>query len=141
MEEGTHPPRRTAIILLLLASLFGGATFYHYAEGWRYLDALYFSAYTMTTVGYGDITPKTDLGKGFTIFYVFSGVGIAIYGLSVLASDFVERRERFILEKVGIVQLHHHTRSFLGKLKGVLPSKWNLMPNKKAGFGEGKKKI
>ena len=76
-----------AIVMLLL--LFGSATFYHKVENWRYIDALYFSAATMTTVGYGDITPKTDTGKLFTIAFVFAGVGMALYGMTLLATHFV----------------------------------------------------
>ncbi|MBI2654500.1 two pore domain potassium channel family protein [Candidatus Woesearchaeota archaeon] len=110
MEEEEHRRyhrRMFYIFLVLMIVLFGGATFYHYAEGWRYLDALYFSAYTMTTVGYGDITPKTDLGKIFTIIYVFAGVGMALYGLSVIAAHFVEVREEFWLEKLSDIKMYH----------------------------------
>ncbi|MBI2650248.1 two pore domain potassium channel family protein [Candidatus Woesearchaeota archaeon] len=105
------------IIIVIMLFLFGGATFYYLVEKWRYLDALYFSAYTMTTVGYGDITPKTDFGKIFTIFYVFAGVAIALYGLSVIASHFVEVREEFWMEKLGKIRIRHHTKTFWGKLK------------------------
>ena len=89
------------IFIVMLMILFGGGAFYHYMEGWRFLDALYFSAYTMTTVGYGDFVPKTDAGKIFTIIYVFTGVGVALYGLSLLSSHFVEVREEFWIEKIG----------------------------------------
>ena len=123
MEEEEHKRfhRRIAyIVVVILLFLFGGATFYSYVEKWRYLDALYFSAYTMTTVGYGDITPKTDIGKIFTIFYVFAGVGIALYGLSVIASHFVESREEFWMERFAKIKIRHHTQTFWGKLKNVL---------------------
>ncbi|MBI2448890.1 two pore domain potassium channel family protein [Candidatus Pacearchaeota archaeon] len=83
------------ITLVIIIVLFIGTIFYHYIEGWSYLDSLYFSAATITTVGYGDFTPRTDLGKLFTIFYIFIGVGIALYGLSVIVSHFVETKERF----------------------------------------------
>jgi hypothetical protein len=96
--------------------LFGGATFYHYTEKWRYLDALYFSAYTMTTVGYGDITPKTDAGKIFTIFFMFAGVGIALYGLSIISTHFVEVREEFWMERFSNIKIRH-SKTFFGKLK------------------------
>ena len=82
--------------------LFGGAYVYHNLEKWRYLDSLYFSAYTMTTIGYGDFTPKTDIGKIFSIFYMFSGVGVALYGISLMTSHFVETREQVFIERFGI---------------------------------------
>ena len=111
------------VIIIILFVLFGSATFYHFAEKWRYLDALYFSAATMTTVGYGDITPKTDVGKLFTIIYVFTGVGIALYGLSLIATHFVETREEFWLEKLGKIRIRHHTETFWGKIKNILAFK------------------
>ena len=120
MEEEEHKifHRRLAyIFIVILIFLFGGAIFYNKIEKWRFLDALYFSAYTMTTVGYGDFVPKTDAGKIFTIFYVFAGVGIALYGLSLLASHFVEVREEFWLERIGRLRVKHHTQTFWGILK------------------------
>lgn len=56
-----------------------GTVFYHYVEDLRWIDSLYFSVITITTVGYGDFTPQTDLGKLFTVFYIINGLGI-IYG-------------------------------------------------------------
>lgn len=53
-----------------------GTWFYASWEGWRVLDALYFSVITLTTVGYGDFAPKTDAGKIFTIVYIFVGLGL-----------------------------------------------------------------
>ena len=100
-EEHDEYHRRLAyILLILLATLILGSFFYHYVEGWRFLDSLYFSAATMTTIGYGDFTPKTDLGKLFSVFYFFISVGIAIYGMSVFASHFIEIREEHWFEQM-----------------------------------------
>ena len=67
---------------LVLAS---GTVFYHWAEGWRWLDSLYFCVMTLATVGYGDFVPKTDLGKIFTMGYVFVGIGLLIAVFTRLA--------------------------------------------------------
>ena len=116
-EEHRQYHRRLAyVIVLIVIILFGSAAFYNYIEKWRYIDALYFSAATMTTVGYGDITPKTDAGKIFTIFFVFAGVGIALYGLSLIAAHFVEMREEFWLQRLGKISMKH-PQTFLGRLR------------------------
>ena len=99
-EHKEYHRKLLGIISIILILLFGGATFFHYVEKWRYLDALYFATATMTTVGYGDITPKTDLGRIFTIIYIFVAVSMALYGLTMLAAHFVDIREEFWLSKV-----------------------------------------
>jgi voltage-gated potassium channel Kch len=40
------------------------------------VNAIYFSVVTLGTVGYGDITPTTDAGKLFTVFYIIFGLGV-----------------------------------------------------------------
>ena len=58
------------LTVFLIAILLSGSLFYHYAEGWRYLDSLYFSVTTLTTVH-----QTTDISKIFTIFYIIAGIG------------------------------------------------------------------
>jgi voltage-gated potassium channel len=58
--------------------LLGGVLVYHWLEGWSYLDALYFCVVSLATVGYGDFTPTTPLGRLFTIIYLINGIGILL---------------------------------------------------------------
>ncbi len=76
-----------ALFMLLL-----GTVFYHFVEKLRWIDAWYFSVITLATVGYGDISPKTDLGKLFTTFYVLVGVGIIVVFTSTLVKRAGQRR-------------------------------------------------
>jgi voltage-gated potassium channel len=79
-----------AILLMMTFSLIGCATvFYHWQEGWRWLDAAYFSVVTIASVGYGDLTPKTDGGKLFTILYIFSGIGLFVASAAALANHII----------------------------------------------------
>ena len=55
-----------------------GSIVYHYLEGWTWIDSIYFSVITLTTIGYGDFSPQTDEGKLFTIFYIVIGIGIIL---------------------------------------------------------------
>ncbi len=55
--------------------------FYTNVEHWSLVNAIYFCVVTLGTVGYGDITPTTDAGKIFTVFYI-------IFGLAVIGGFF-----------------------------------------------------
>jgi len=79
--------------------LFGGALFYHLIEGWNYLDSLYFSAITLTTIGYGDFAPKTDAGKIFTIMYIGIGVGLILTFVNTVFNHFTTVRKQYNSKK------------------------------------------
>lgn len=68
-----------------------GAVFYHFIEKLSWLDAFYFATITLTTIGYGDISPKTDLGKLFTIPYAIMGIGILGAIINALSQRRVEK--------------------------------------------------
>jgi voltage-gated potassium channel len=80
------------LLLFVLVILITGTVFYHHFEHWRWIDSFYFSSISLTTVGYGDITPKTDIGKIFTIIYIFSGVGVILGFLNVVAKHASEQQ-------------------------------------------------
>ena len=86
---------RVRALLALTACLIGGASvFYHWAEGWGWLDSVYFSVITIATVGYGDFSPHTAIGKVFTIFYVLSGLGLFVATVTAIADQIVARADR-----------------------------------------------
>ena len=61
-----------------------GTAVYPIMEDWSVLDSLYFCVITLTTVGFGDITPETTAGKIFTILYVFIGLGFVMAFVTTL---------------------------------------------------------
>lgn len=79
-------PQFRGLLYLTILLLVAGMFFYHRVEGWTLLNALYFSVLTLTTVGYGDFSPHTNVGRIFTIFYVLVGLGIVLALLSQIAS-------------------------------------------------------
>jgi hypothetical protein len=81
-----------ALLFLTAGVLLVGMVFYHLVEGWDLLDALYFCVVTLATVGYGDLTPSTPLGRAFTIVYILSGIGIIVVFVSRLAGGMVQAR-------------------------------------------------
>ncbi|MES2014774.1 MAG: potassium channel family protein [Patescibacteria group bacterium] len=78
-------PEFRALAFLLVILLVSGMIFYHEMEGWRWLDSLYFSVITLTTIGYGDLTPHTDAAKIFTMIYIFMGLGTILGFVELLA--------------------------------------------------------
>ena len=82
--------RELILITLLLISL--GSTVYHFTEGWSWVDSVYFSVVTLTTVGFGDITPQTDAGKLFTIVYIILGIGMILGFINAVYDHYKDER-------------------------------------------------
>ena len=77
-----------AIVLLLVLIIFSGTIFFIFEFNINdkvntFSDALYWAAVTSSTLGYGDITPITEVGKIMSVFLTFAGLGIigAVGGL------------------------------------------------------------
>jgi len=56
-----------------------------------YLDAIYWALVTVSTVGYGDISPVTDIGKVISMFGIVFGIAMISFVTSVMVSAFSER--------------------------------------------------
>jgi voltage-gated potassium channel Kch len=90
-------PQDRGQVALVISLLIVGVVFYTLVEGWTVVDAVYFSAMSLATVGYGDIVPTTDVGKIFTVVYVLSGIGILVSFFTTLtryALEIARERER-----------------------------------------------
>src|ERR687897_3385175 len=80
-------PQFVSLALLAAVAIVSGTAFYSLVEGLRFVDALYFSVVTLTTVGYGDFAPQTDVGKLFTAVYVLVGIGILLTFVTTIAGQ------------------------------------------------------
>ncbi len=86
-------------VIFVLLVLSSGATIFHFVEWRRYFDALYFVVVTMTTIGYGDLVPQTELGRAFTMLYAIVGVPTFLaIAASVLEARFGRRIKHYMHE-------------------------------------------
>lgn len=61
-------------------------------EKFSFIDALYFSVVSLTTVGYGDYSPETTAGKIFVMAYLLVGIGIIAGLINNILKNIVARR-------------------------------------------------
>jgi voltage-gated potassium channel Kch len=72
----------------VLPVLAGGAAFAS-VENLSLGDGVYWAIVTMTTVGYGDISPKTAEGKAIAITVMLVGIGFAALVVGAIADRFI----------------------------------------------------
>ncbi len=84
-------------IFILFVILFAGTAGYMIIERWSFLDSLYMTVITITTVGYREVGKVSEAGRIFTIFVIFSGVGIIAYILGIVAQAMVDFQMRSII--------------------------------------------
>ena len=83
--------KRLVQVLILIGFIISfGTAGYIFIEGWSFLDSLYMTVITLSTVGYREIRELSDAGRWFTIILIIGGVGTMLYALSTGA--------RFMLE-------------------------------------------
>lgn len=75
-----------AFIIIVAIGVVG----YMVIEGWSFLDSLYMTITTITTVGFKEVYPLSDAGRIFSIFLIIGGVGGALYILTTIMGNFIE---------------------------------------------------
>ena len=80
------------ITISLIALIIISAKIYQNIEGWTFLDSIYFTIITFTTIGYGDLTPQTSNGKILTIILSFIGIAIVFYIISLIGSRVFKKK-------------------------------------------------
>lgn len=77
-------------LLCVFAFIALGTVLFHALEDWTWIQAFYFSVVSMTTVGYGDLTPSNDITRLFVALYVLVSVTVMLTVLGSIGSAIVE---------------------------------------------------
>ncbi len=94
-------PRAKLVIVFVLVNflLIIGVVGYMVIEDWNFLDSVFMTAISLTTVGYSEVHPLSTNGRIFTIILIVSGVGLFFYALAVLSEAVVEGQIKGYFEK------------------------------------------
>lgn len=81
-------------------AITGNQTF----NNWNWPNAMIFAATVITTIGYGNVAPKTSAGRLFCVFYGLFGVPLCLTWISALGKFFGGRAKRLgqFLTKRGV---------------------------------------
>lgn len=91
------------LILLVIVGTFG----FMLVERWSFLDSLYMTVITLTTVGYGEVYPLDTNGKIYSIVLILVGAGVVLYILGDMVELIIEMNLGGRM-KYKIVKLSNH---------------------------------
>jgi len=78
--------RRVLYALIALLVLLGiGVVGYRVLEDMSFVDALYMTIITISTVGFQEVQSLSEVGRLFTVGLIFGGVGLVAYTLGTVA--------------------------------------------------------
>lgn len=96
-------------VFLLISVLSIGIVGYRLISGYSWIDALYMTVITMTTVGFGEVVPLDDHSKIFTILLIFASVVIVGYAISVITEHILSKNN---IEELKIKKMQKKIDSF-----------------------------
>ncbi len=110
---------------LLIATIAFGTTGYIVIEGMLPFEAFYMTIITISSVGFSEIKPLSDLGRGMTIIIIILGISLLTYTLGQVARIFVEGELRRVLgrrkleKQIAELQDHYIICGY-GRIGGII---------------------
>ena len=99
-------------IILLIALLFIGVIGFKIMTNYSWVDSLYMTVITITTVGFGEVKPLDPESKIFTIFLILTSVVIVGYAIKVITeyiitkNDLEELKQKKMQKKIDALSNH-----------------------------------
>jgi voltage-gated potassium channel len=106
--------QRIAVIVAVSIALVGfGTTGYMVLQHYTFIEALYMTVITLSTVGFSEVHPLDEVGMIFTIVLILMGVGFAGFALAyfsqiMLDADILDAyRRRKLIKKLDRMENHY----------------------------------
>jgi voltage-gated potassium channel len=99
-------------IILIFLTIFIGVTGFKIIERYDFIDSLYMTLITISTVGFSEIRPLSDMGKLFTSFLIVTTLGVFFYSITFIGQSFVAGEASsflfrlFVLRKIKRMKSH-----------------------------------
>lgn len=96
------------LVFLMTIGVFG----YKFISGYDWLDAIYMTVITITTVGFAEVNPLDTQSKIFTIFLILASVVIVGYAISIITeyilsrNNFEDIKQRKMQKKIDALTNH-----------------------------------
>ena len=111
----THLLKVVRLVLTILIIFFISSGLFFYVESAtnahvkNFGDAFYFTVVALTTVGFGDITPRSDAGKWVTVMMILSGIVLIPWQVSRVVKEWIHMasKEEIVCSRCG---LRYHDR-------------------------------
>lgn len=93
VQGGWEDREFRGLTIVLAAWVALGTIIYTFNEGWSAVESFYFCVMTLTTIGYGDLSPSGSAMQLYTVVYAILGIGFFVaFNARLVQVSFESRR-------------------------------------------------
>lgn len=97
-KESTVPI--SICIMILICYITSGAVLFHELQKWSVLESLYFCFTALSTIGFGDLQPKDEIGMYVASVYIIVGMAIVAMCFSLIQTELIIWLRKFAVQSI-----------------------------------------
>ena len=97
-------PRIYLAVAFVIGVVIFGSVGYVFVEGYSWVEALYMTVITVSTVGFGEVRELSEEGMVFTTILIMGSLGTFAYSISALTTYFVNGEYRNTFKEARLKQ-------------------------------------
>jgi potassium channel subfamily K member 18 len=97
-KESTVPI--SICIMILICYITSGAVLFHELCSWGVLESLYFCFTALSTIGFGDLQPKDEIGMYAASVYIIVGMAIVAMCFSLIQTELIIWLRKFAVQSI-----------------------------------------